>query len=692
MAFKGALFGETFVFDDVKTVLARAGEEKTGDQMAGIAAGSVTERVAAKMVLADLPLSVLYENPVVPYEEDEVTRVMVDGLDPLAYNAIKGWTVGELREFLLAAQPQRLRAVTPGLTGEMAAAVAKLMSNMDLVYAAKKLPVVAECNTAIGLPGTFSVRLQPNHPTDSVAGILASTCEGLSYACGDAVLGVNPSTDDPQRVREILTALTDFRTQWAIPTQSCVLAHITTQMAALAQGAPMDLMFQSIGGSEITNSNFGLSMELLDEGYAMMEEQRSSVGANFMYFETGQGSALSSDGHHGADQLTMEARAYGLARHYDPFLVNTVVGFIGPEYLYDGRQITRAALEDHFMGKLLGLPMGVDVCYTNHARADLNDMDNITLLLAAAGCNFIMGVPASDDIMLMYQSTAFHDSAAARELLQLRPTAPFEARMEELGILQNGRLTGRAGDPGIFGRSAAQAKKVTSARVGVGRAGARMRTATNLQLRADHSVAMDAVWNDSDCPCVDPLGFYRIRSLVASKEEYIRRPDRARCFTPEALEALYAHAAFAPDVQVIAADGLSPRAIEANIEEMFALVRTACAERGYTFGTPVFVKYGRVATMDKIADALQAKVTLLFVGERPGLATNESMSCYMAYESSAAKPESQRNVVSNIHRAGLPVAAAAAQIMALVEQMFAYETSGVALNHILRGSGVLAAD
>jgi len=336
------------------------------------------------------------------------------------------------------------------LTSEMIAGVTKLMSNMDLVYAAKKMHNLATCNTTIGRPGTLSSRLQPNHPTDGLAGIMASTMEGLSYGIGDAVIGLNPVVDTIDSLSAVLHSFKDFMVKWDIPTQNCVLAHVTSQMAALRRGVPMDLMFQSLAGSQIANEVFGITVPLMDEAYALMQEKKSSRGPNCMYFETGQGSELSSDGNHGADQLTMEARCYGLAKRYHPFLVNTVVGFMGPEYLYDGRQMIRAGLEDHFMGKLTGLPMGVDVCYTNHMKADQNDVENLALLLAAADCTYFMGIPGGDDVMLMYQTTSYHDIASLREISGKKPIREFNQRMEQLGILHDGKLTNRAGDLSIF--------------------------------------------------------------------------------------------------------------------------------------------------------------------------------------------------------------------------------------------------
>nr|WP_320132083.1 ethanolamine ammonia-lyase subunit EutB [uncultured Holophaga sp.] len=450
MQLKTRLFGKTFSFRDVRDVLAKANEEKSGDRLAEVAAQSGEERVAAKVVLAGLTLDDLYQNPAVPYEEDEVTRVIQDGVDPVAFAAIRSLTVGEFREFLLAAPAPEIEAIRDGLTSEMVAGVTKLMGNMDLILAAKKLRVTATCNTTIGETGILGSRVQPNHTTDDVPGILASLREGVSYGGGDALFGLNPVEDTADNVRRVLDAFAGFKNQWQLPTQCCVLAHITTQMAALRTGAPMDLMFQSLAGSQKSNAAFGIDVALLDEGYALMKELGSATGPNVMYFETGQGSELSSEGHHGADQLVMEARCYGLAKRYKPFLVNTVVGFIGPEYLYDARQVTRAGLEDHFMGKLTGLSMGVDACYTNHMKTDQNDIENLMVLLTNAGCNYFMGIPAGDDVMLMYQSTGYHDMAAVREITGTRPIPAYERRLEELGILENGRLGPRAGDPSLF--------------------------------------------------------------------------------------------------------------------------------------------------------------------------------------------------------------------------------------------------
>lgn len=450
MKLKTTLYGKTYQFHSIKEVLGKANEEKSGDKLAGIAANDAAERIAAKVVLADLTVADLRDHPVIDYEKDEVTKVIQDGVDADAYQKIKSLTIGELREFILASQASKIEAVRDGLTAEVIAGVTKLMSNLDLVIASKKLIVPATCNTTIGLEGTLASRLQPNHPTDSFEGVMASVFEGISYANGDALIGLNPAIDTVEQTDKILRAFRDFMDKWQIPTQNCVLSHVTTQMEALKKGSPMDLMFQSIAGSQTANHAFGISTALLDEAYELMKEKKSSKGPNFMYFETGQGSELSSEGHHGADQLVMEARCYGFAKRYHPYCVNTVVGFIGPEYLYDGAQVIRAGLEDHFMGKLSGLSMGCDICYTNHMKASQNDLENLGILLANAGVNYVMGVPAGDDIMLMYQSSSYHDAAALREISSKQPMHEFEKRMEELGIMENGHLTEKAGDPSIF--------------------------------------------------------------------------------------------------------------------------------------------------------------------------------------------------------------------------------------------------
>ena len=452
MLLRTKLFGHTYEFAGIKDLLAKANEEKSGDQQAGIAARSVAERVAAREVLAQVPLSVLRENPVVPYEQDEVTRAIDDALNETIYDEIKGWTVGDFREWLLSNHTSGadIHRVSNSLTGEMIAGVTKLMGNLDLVVAAKKIRNVTHCQNTMGLAGTIGSRLQPNHPTDSVEGIKAAIFEGLSYGSGDSVIGINPADDSVGSVSRLLEMTYNVIDAWSVPTQNCVLAHVTTQMECLRRGAPAGLIFQSIAGSQKAMESFGVSVGLLDEAYELAKKYCWTSGPNYMYFETGQGSALSADGHNGGDQLVLEARNYAIARRWHPYQVNTVVGFIGPEYLYDAVQITRAGLEDHFMGKLAGISMGCDVCYTNHAKADQNSNDNLAVLLAAAGINFIMGIPMGDDAMLSYQTTSYHDAPAIRQAMDMRPLPEFEEWMEEMGLWAGGQLTDKAGDPSIF--------------------------------------------------------------------------------------------------------------------------------------------------------------------------------------------------------------------------------------------------
>ena len=452
MILKTKLFGKSYQFRSIKEVLGKANEERSGDKLVGICAETVAERVAAKQVLSHLTIADLRNNPVVPYEEDEVTRVIQDGVNETIYSEIKNKTIGDLREWILSNETscEEIRRASRGLTSEVVAGVAKLMTNLDLIYGASKLPVLAHCNTTIGVPGTFSSRLQPNHPTDDLEGVTAALYEGLSYGVGDALIGLNPVDDTVDSVKRLLFRFAEVKEKFEIPTQCCVLAHVTTQMEAVRQGAPSDMFFQSIAGSQKGNEAFGVSGALLDEALEMMRKYGASNGPNQMYFETGQGSECSSDAHHGTDQVTMEARCYGFAKKYSPFLVNTVVGFIGPEYLYDSKQVTRAGLEDHFMGKLTGISMGCDACYTNHMRADQNDLENLVVLLTAAGCNYFIGIPHGDDPMLNYQTTGFHETATMRQLMKLRPIAEFEAWMEKMGIWAGGKLTPRAGDLSIF--------------------------------------------------------------------------------------------------------------------------------------------------------------------------------------------------------------------------------------------------
>lgn len=447
MGFHHSVGTQTYRFDDLRTLLGRASPLRSGDHLAGVAAASSQERVAAQMALADLPLSHFLSEVVVPYEDDEVTRLIVDTHDAAAFAPLAHLTVGDFRNWLLgeAADTAALTALAPGLTPEMVAAVSKLCRVQDLALIARKCSVVTRFRGTLGLPGRLATRLQPNHPTDDLAGIAASLLDGLLHGSGDAVIGINPATDNVPQVVRLLAMLDELIQRYAMPTQSCVLTHVTNTLQAIERGAPVDLVFQSIGGTEATNRSFGIDLALLAEARsAALSLQRGAVfadgarGEHVMYFETGQGSALSAGAHHGCDQQTIEARAYAVARHCKPLLVNTVVGFIGPEYLYNGKQILRAGLEDHFCGKLLGLPIGCDVCFTNHAEADADDMDALLTLLCTAGVNFIMGVPGADDIMLNYQSTSFHDALAMRQLFGLQPAPEFDAWLQRMGVTEPG--------------------------------------------------------------------------------------------------------------------------------------------------------------------------------------------------------------------------------------------------------------
>ncbi|WP_320535395.1 ethanolamine ammonia-lyase subunit EutB [Robbsia andropogonis] len=437
MAFSEIIGSRRYVFDDLKTLMAKATPERSGDQLAGVSAQSEEERVAAKMALAAVPLKTFLQQALIPYEDDEVTRLIIDDHDLSAFEPISHLNVGDFRDWILsdATSSEAVCDVAKGLTPEMVAAVSKIMRNQDLILGAKKRPVITRFRNTLGLPGRMAVRLQPNHPTDDARGIAASMLDGLMYGCGDAVIGINPASDSLHAITTLLVMMDEFRQRFDVPTQTCVLTHVTNTIQAIERGAPVDLVFQSIAGTEKANASFGVTLSVLQEAYeAGLSLQRGTVGQNVMYFETGQGSALSADAHHGVDQQTCETRAYGVARRFHPLLTNTVVGFIGPEYLYNGKQITRAGLEDHFCGKLLGVPMGCDICYTNHAEADSDDMDNLLTLLGVAGINFIMGVPGADDVMLNYQSTSFHDALYTRSVLGLGRAPEFEAWLESMRI------------------------------------------------------------------------------------------------------------------------------------------------------------------------------------------------------------------------------------------------------------------
>ncbi len=454
MGYRVAIGTRSYLFSDLKELMAKATPPRSGDRLAGLAAESMEEMMAARMALADLPLRTFLHEALIPYETDEVTRLIVDGHDAAAFAPIASLTVGAFRDWLCSevATTKALARLAPGITPEMAAAVSKLMRNQDLILVARKCRVVTRFRNTLGLPGRMAVRIQPNHPTDDAAGILASTIDGLSYGCGDAVIGINPASDSTARIGELLRLLDGVIARFDIPTQACILTHVTSSIALIEQGAPVDLVFQSVAGTQAANASFGVTLALLQEGLeAGRSQKRGTVGDNLMYFETGQGAALSANAHHGVDQQTLEARAYAVCRAYQPLLVNTVVGFIGPEYLYDGKQIIRAGLEDHFCGKLMGVPMGCDICYTNHAEADQDDMDTLLTLLGTAGVNFIMGVPGADDVMLNYQSTSFHDQLYIREVLGLKRAPEFEDWLLRMDITDSaGRLSAGQGGPALL--------------------------------------------------------------------------------------------------------------------------------------------------------------------------------------------------------------------------------------------------
>ncbi len=450
MPYRHIVGPQTYLFADLRELMAKATPLRSGDMLAGVAATSAEENVAARMCLADVPLAAFLQEALVPYEVDEVTRLIIDTHDAGAFRPISHMTVGDFRDFLLSniATSEVLAAIAPGVTPEMAAAVSKLMRNQDLIAVAKKCRVVTKFRNTIGLPGTMAVRLQPNHPTDDPAGVTASILDGLLYGCGDAVIGINPASDSLPVLSELLKLIDGIIQRFDIPTQACVLTHVTTSTEVINRGVPVDLVFQSVAGTQAANASFGIDLAVLKEGReAALSLKRGTLGDNVMYFETGQGSALSANAHHGVDQQTLEARAYAVCRPFQPLLVNTVVGFIGPEYLYDGKQIIRAGLEDHFCGKLMGVPLGCDVCYTNHAEADQDDMDTLMTLLGAAGVTYIMGIPGSDDVMLNYQSTSFHDQLYLREVLGLKRAPEFEAWLQAMGITgPDGRLKNHRGN------------------------------------------------------------------------------------------------------------------------------------------------------------------------------------------------------------------------------------------------------
>jgi ethanolamine ammonia-lyase large subunit len=661
----------------LRELLAKASPARSGDDLAGIAAESAEQRVRAQMALADIPLKRFLAEPIVPYESDEVTRLICDSHDAAAFAPMSHLTVGEFRDWLLSedATTERLTALAPGVTPEMAAAVCKLMRVQDLVSAAAKCRVVTRFRSTIGLPGRLATRLQPNHPTDDLQGIAASVLDGLSYGNGDAVIGVNPAGDNVRTVEALLHLLDGIRERLEIPTQICVLAHVTTQMLALRHGVPIDLVFQSIAGTEAANKAFGVTLAMLDEAHQAAREL--GRGENVMYFETGQGSALSADAHHGLDQQTCEARAYAVARRYRPLLVNTVVGFIGPEYLYDGKQIIRAGLEDHFCGKLLGLPMGCDVCYTNHAEADQDDMDTLLTLLGVAGCNYIMGVPGADDVMLHYQSTSFHDALYLRSVLGLKPAPEFEAWLRGAGVSACPAPESAPQARVQAGRSALL--RPTPARIDLGRTGHSLLTGDHLDFQLDHARARDAVYEPLD-PSAIGREHILVRSAVRDRTEYLHRPDLGR--------RLADASALIPgdyDAGIVIADGLSATAVHHHAPGMIAALMPLL--EGWRMAPLVVALQGRVALGDEIGAAMGARMVVVLIGERPGLTSPDSLGIYLTWDPRPGRVDSERNCISNIRTEGITYDLAARKLHFLMSEARRRKLSGVELKDDYQVSG-----
>jgi len=683
--------GRHFRFRDINEVLAKANRERSGDRLAGLCAGSDAERAAARQVLADLTLIDLREHPALPPETDAISRVVEEGLDERLYRKLRNKTVGELRDHILAATADQLTAdkLGFGLTPEMAAAVAKLMSNLDLVHAAARMPVIARANTTLGLPGTLGVRVQPNHPTDDLDEILAQTAEGLAFGCGDALIGVNPARDDDAVVRATLEALDTLIKKHRVPTQSCVLAHVTTQMRVLEAGAPMGLMFQSLAGTEAASRAFGITVSMMDEASAMATELCNVKGPNVMYFETGQGSELSSGTHEDIDQVTLEARCYGMARRYSPFAVNTVIGFIGPEYLFDASETQRAGLEDHFMGKLLGVPMGVDACQTNHMEGDQNDVENQALLLAAAGANYFMGVPMGDRTVLAmsyypkegnplweqystrvvahtllgYRSTSFHDMAALREVLHKRPAPEFERWLTHKGLMKDGALTAKAGNRRMFSAARRGGDFVT--RIGVGRAGMRPRLETWMELSRDFGAAKDALRTPLPADLHIKVGGTRLRSAARDDQEFLRNPDAGRRLARGEAKRIEPGKGRV-DVLPVLLSGLSAGAVAEKAPALLRELRTRLKRHGLTLGKPYVVDRARLKVADDVARKCSAEVVVALIGDRPGLRAPNSMSVYVTRKPGRSTTDAERSMVSNIHAHGLTAKRAATQIVRMI--------------------------
>eukprot|EP00913_Durusdinium_trenchii_P010536 g9880.t1 len=694
MAYRTTIEQTVFRFDDLKALLAKATPERSGDQLAGIAAQGPVERLAAQMALADLPLKAFLEEELIASDDDEVSRLVADQHDPSAFAQISSLTVGEFREWLLRPENDhdRLEAITWGLTPEMVAAVSKIMRLQDMIAVSAKRRVVTRFRNTIGLAGRLSTRNQPNHPTDDSRGIIASAIDGLLMGSGDAVIGVNPATDSTDDYIRIVSLLDELREKLAIPTQTCCLGHVTTAIRAIEKGAPVDLLFQSVAGSEKANRGFGIDLALLREAHeAGRSLGRGMPGCNVMYFETGQGAALSADAHFGVDQQTMEARAYAVAREFDPLIVNTVVGFIGPEYLFNGKQIIRAGIEDHFCGKLLGLPMGVDVCYTNHADADQEDMDTLLTLLCAAGVNFVITVPGADDIMLNYQSLSHHDAVYCRETLKRPPAPEFETWLREIGLTdREGALHEPLQVAPAEGGRQWDLRAMTDARVSLGRHGAGLPTRAQLSFLLDHAKAREAVWASVDTAALEErlshLGFSVINatSMADSRSTYVRRPDLGRVLSAESTDRLKALASGKHyDVVIVVADGLSSSAVDLNAVPLIQELGGWLATMQLNLAPIVLATQARVALGDPIGESLSATLSVVLIGERPGLSAADSLGAYVTYNPRRGTPDSARNCVSNIRDGGLPVAAAAATIAELIRDILKARIGGVALKGAL---------
>ena len=741
MSYQHTVGSRTYLFADLKTLLAKATPLRSGDVLAGLAAETAQERVAAQKALADLPLAVFLSEAVIPYETDEVTHLIIDTHDRAAFAAVSHLTVGRFRDWLLSdrADTDTLVRLAPGLTPEMAAAVSKIMRLQDLILVAAKCRVVTRFRNTLGLEGRLSTRIQPNHPTDDPRGVAASLLDGLLLGGGDAVLGINPATDNVEACVRLLEMLDALRCRFDIPTQSCILTHVTNTMQVMEQGAPVDLVFQSVAGTEAANKGFGITLAMLREAREMaLTLGRGTAGDNAMYFETGQGSALSSGAYGGVDQQTAEARAYGVARAFSPLLVNTVVGFIGPEYLYDGKQIIRAGLEDHFCGKLLGLPMGCDVCYTNHAEADQDDMDALLTLITAAGCTFIMGVPGGDDVMLNYQSTSFHDALYVRRVLGKRPAPEFEAWLTRMGVIDSeGRhqklMTKQGGSPvmealtelvlvppviapvptaiapasvAIASASVAIAlasvalapaalwdrmRRLTPARVGIEPVGVSRPTAASLDFQWDHAQARDAVYAALDAaPLIAELqslglNAIRLHSRASNRQEYLQRPDLGRRLdeaSRRALAGLLRGGTNPPggsDIVFVIVDGLSATAVNRHVASVLRSVLAELRGQDWRIGPAVLVEQSRVAAGDEVALVLGADMAVVLIGERPGLSSPDSLGVYLTWKPRLDTRDAERNCLSNIRPEGLPFSLAASRLLFLMLEARCCCLSGVSL-------------